>query len=65
MNIQCNNERVDVVSQNLAMALQELGFESPHFATAVNGEFVPKSMRATTVLKPGDKIDVVAPLQGG
>ncbi len=65
MNIQCNNKHVEVAAQVLAIALQELGFDSPHLATALNGEFVPKSMRASTVLKPGDKIDVVAPMQGG
>jgi sulfur carrier protein len=65
MNIQCNEKPVEIVTENLAAALLELGYESMHVATAINGEFVPRSMRALTVLKSGDHLDVVAPMQGG
>jgi sulfur carrier protein len=34
-------------------------------ATAVNGHFVPEAQRATTVLNPGDRVEIVSPRQGG
>lgn len=34
-------------------------------ATAVNGHFVSEALRATTVLNPGDRVEIVSPRQGG
>jgi sulfur carrier protein len=34
-------------------------------ATAVNGHFVPEPQRATTILSPGDRVEIVSPRQGG
>lgn len=34
-------------------------------ATAVNGHFVAASRRATTLLQPGDRVEIVSPRQGG
>jgi len=34
-------------------------------STAVNGEFIAAAQRARTVLAEGDRIEVVAPMQGG
>lgn len=65
MNIQCNEKPVEIIAKNLAAALVELGYESMQVATAINGEFVPRSMWALTELIPGDHLDVVAPMQGG
>jgi sulfur carrier protein len=65
MNIRCNGEGRDVVGQTLSAVLVELGFAGALIATAVNGRFVPATARDLTLLKPGDTIEVVAPLQGG
>ena len=65
MNIHCNDEPAEVLAENLALVLVELGYESTHIATAVNGEFVPRRMWASTILQSGDHVDVVAPMQGG
>jgi sulfur carrier protein len=65
MNILCNEKPASVESPTLDGALLELGYESAHVATAINGEFIPRSLRTTTTLQPGDKLDVVAPMQGG
>ena len=32
---------------------------------AVNGAFVPRQARAATLLAEGDKVEIVAPRQGG
>lgn len=34
-------------------------------ATAVNGQFVPRTERAATVLRPGDHIVTFQPIEGG
>jgi sulfur carrier protein len=34
-------------------------------ATAVNGQFVPRTQRAATVLRPGDHILTFQPITGG
>lgn len=49
----------------LAEALAVLGYDDAIVATALNGEFVSKGTRTHTRLKTGDKIEIVAPLQGG
>lgn len=55
-----------VISENiLDQALRELGYYDGAIATAVNGEFIPKTQRLDIVLSEGDRIEVVAPMQGG
>jgi sulfur carrier protein len=34
-------------------------------ATALNGKFVPAAKRAATALTAGDRIEILAPMQGG
>ena len=35
------------------------------FAVAVNTEFVPRAAYPTRVLRDGDEVEIVAPMQGG
>ena len=65
MRIFVNGEQRDVAPEVLALALDELGFGGRKIATAVNGQFVAAARRATTKLSDGDRIEVVAPMQGG
>jgi sulfur carrier protein len=65
MNIRCNDQEVQIEATTLANALLELGYHDAVVATAVNGEFVPRTMRETTPLVAGDLVDIVAPQQGG
>lgn len=65
MNITVNANQHNVAAQTLGAALTELGFTSPAIATALNGQFVPKSDRDTTTLTNGDQVEVLAPMQGG
>ena len=39
--------------------------EEAQVATARNGDFVPRQARTATRLAAGDKIEIVAPRQGG
>jgi sulfur carrier protein len=34
-------------------------------ATALNGRFVPAARRASTPVQAGDRIEILAPMQGG
>jgi len=38
---------------------------TPPFAVAVNLQFVPKTQYASTHIKAGDHIDIIAPITGG
>ena len=65
MRIFLNDDARDVDAATLAAALDSLGFGSRKIATAVNGRFVAAAARPSTKLADGDRIEVVAPMQGG
>lgn len=60
-----NGEAVEVQAWTLSELLAELGYGDAKIATALNGDFVPALRRSETRLKSGDRIEVVAPRQGG
>lgn len=65
MKITLNGVEREITESSLVEALVELGYCAGPIATAVNGEFIPKTQRAGIVLNEGDRIEVVAPMQGG
>jgi sulfur carrier protein len=65
MKILVNGAWHEMQSDQLADALQELGYGGSAVSTAVNGEFVAAALRARTALAEGDRIEVLAPMQGG
>jgi sulfur carrier protein len=65
MRIEVNGAPREVAARTLAEALEALGWGEARVATAVNGAFVPVAARADTALAPGDRIEVLAPMQGG
>ena len=65
MKITVNGETTDVQAQALAAVLLELGYGGEKVATAVNEAFVPASRRDAVTLEPGDRLEIVAPRQGG
>ena len=65
MKITINGSAHEVAAATLEQALSELGYRDSFLATAVNGEFVAKSSRHDKQLVDGDRIEVVAPMQGG
>ena len=60
-----NGEPTLVAAATLATLLDVLGFTGMKVATAVNGDFVPERRRSETRLAADDKIEIVAPRQGG
>lgn len=65
MRIEVNGEPQDLTARSLAEALAELGLAEAVVATALNGDFVPRSERPRTPLRDGDRIEIVAPMKGG
>ena len=65
MKLVVNGEPQDVLAATLAETLQSLDLGEAKVATALNGEFVPARARAATPVKDGDRIEIVAPRQGG
>ena len=65
MTLIVNGEAREVAAASLAEALQALDYGEAIVATALNGEFVPARLREATPVKPGDRIEIVAPRQGG
>jgi sulfur carrier protein len=65
MTLLVNGERRLLEARTLAEALVALDYADAVVATALNGAFVPARVRATTTLADGDRIEIVAPRQGG
>jgi sulfur carrier protein len=65
MKIVLNGEPRDVRAERLDAALDELGYGGSAVATAVNGAFVPVAARHGQRLGHGDRVEVLAPRQGG
>jgi sulfur carrier protein len=60
-----NGEPVETEARTLAELVAGQGFAATAVATAVNGGFVPREARAATQLAGGDRVEIVAPRQGG
>ena len=65
MRILVNGASREIRAADLGAALEELGYGGAVVATAVNGEFVPATARPAARLADGDRVEVLAPMQGG
>ena len=65
MRLLVNGEPREVEATTLASALEALDYSEATIATALNGEFVPERARSATQVRDGDRIEVLAPRQGG
>ena len=65
MKIQVNGNTHETDAKSVEEALEAFGFGGAKVATALNGEFVPVTLRASTMLEEGDRLEVLAPMQGG
>ena len=65
MTLIVNGELREIAAGTLAEALQALEYGEAKVATALNGEFVPARTRGATPVKDGDRIEILAPRQGG
>lgn len=69
LEIVVNGRPVVTTASTLAVLVErQMAADAPagvKVATAVNGHFVAAALRATTLLQPGDRIEIVSPRQGG
>ncbi|MFU8882265.1 MAG: sulfur carrier protein ThiS [Rhodobacterales bacterium] len=65
MRIEVNGDMHEVTGVTVATVLAELGWGGAKVATALNGEFLPAAARAGQALTDGDRLEVLAPMQGG
>jgi sulfur carrier protein len=65
MKILVNGAWRDTAASDLASALKDLGYGDSVVATALNGEFVATGLRPSARLTDGDRLEVLAPMQGG
>lgn len=65
MKILVNGDWRETLTAQLSGVLDELGFGQSIVSTAVNGEFVAVDARTQTALRDGDRVEVLAPMQGG
>lgn len=64
MKITLNGEPRDLPGPTVKDALDQIGLGQAKVATALNGAFLPAGLRGE-ILKDGDTLEVVAPMQGG
>jgi sulfur carrier protein len=65
MRILVNGAWRETAGVELAAVLEELGYRNAVVTTAVNGEFVAAPLRQGRQLTEGDRVEVLAPMQGG
>lgn len=65
MKITVNGNAQETAAETLDALLIELGYGATKVATAVNERFVPAALRPEQRLNDGDRIEIVAPRQGG
>jgi len=63
--IRLNGAPMATPARTLADLVAGEGHAQAAVATAVNGDFVPRQERAATLLADGDRVEIVAPRQGG
>jgi sulfur carrier protein len=66
MRIELNGQPREIADgTTIATLLRELEVAQPHVAVEVNLELVPRARHAETLLRPGDRLEVVTLVGGG
>jgi sulfur carrier protein len=65
IEIVVNGRTARTLARTIAGLIAEHGLAEAKVATALNGEFVPETRRATTMLGAGDRVEIVSARQGG
>ena len=64
MKITINGNSQLIQANNLEDLLLELKYQGK-LATALNENFIPLNERKKAILKDGDRVEIVAPMEGG
>ena len=66
MKIQVNGQPREIPpGSTVAALLAELGVTQPHVAVELNLEVIPRAQHADTMLRDGDRLEVVTLVGGG
>ena len=65
LKITVNGEPQETAAETLDELCAGLGYGEMRIATALNGEFIPATRRAQTPINADDRVEIVAPRQGG
>jgi sulfur carrier protein len=66
MQIEVNGESREIAAgSTVAALLGELGVTQPHVAVELNLEVVPRAQHRETMLRDGDRLEVVTLVGGG
>jgi sulfur carrier protein len=66
MQIQVNGEPLEVAEQsNLSDLIAQLQLAGKRIAIELNLEIIPRSAHAATLLKAGDRVEIVHAIGGG
>jgi sulfur carrier protein len=60
-----NGEQISAAGQTIAEYLTENGYSQTGIAVALNDTVIPKSKHGETVMKDGDRVEIVHCVQGG
>ena len=63
--VKVNGEEKDIAGKTLTEYFATTKYDMKRVATEINGEIVPKTQYAQTVLKDGDNVEVVSFVGGG
>ena len=63
--VKINGEERNVVGKTLAEYLATTSYDPKRIAVERNGEIIPKAKYGDTVLKDGDRIEIVSFVGGG
>ncbi|MDP0927272.1 sulfur carrier protein ThiS [Paracoccus onubensis] len=65
MRVELNGEAIRTQATTLSGLIEERNLPAASVATAVNGDFVPRTLRDGTALSDGMRIEILSPMQGG
>ena len=63
--VKINGEELSIAGENVAEYLSESGYDIKRVAVELNGDILPKSQYADTLLKDGDSVEIVSFVGGG
>ena len=63
--VKLNGEEKNIAGKTIAEYLSTTNYDIKRIATELNGDIVPKSTYAETVLNDGDSIEIVSFVGGG
>ena len=63
--VKINGENLDVAGKSVADYLNSSGYDLKRVAVELNGDIIPKTQYAETILKDGDSVEAVSFVGGG